>query len=198
MGNASKKCGANKAVNAGGSMLKFCNITEDDLELILSWRTKENVTKYMFSDVENDISAQRQWFQRISADSSCRYWMIHFQNQPIGVIGITDIDRNHKRCSLAYYIGNDTFRGIGGIIPPYVYNYIFQNLNMNKIVAEVMEGNEQVMKLHLLYGYRQVGVYKQHIFKYDTFHDVSVFELLKTDWENSAGKYKKCVASFES
>lgn len=179
-------------------MLKFCNITENDLELVLKWRTQEEVTRYMFTDVENDLAAQRNWFKKISQDSSCRYWLMQYQTKQIGVIGITDINRLHRHCALSYYIGDNSFRGIGGIIPPYIYNYVFEKLAMNKILAEVMEGNEQVMKLHLLYGYRQVGVYKQHVYKYGRFHDVYVLELLRDEWEKRARKYKKYVAEFES
>ena len=177
-------------------MLRFDHIREEDLELILSWRTHPNVTQYMYTDISNDIEGQKKWLQWISSDPACCYWLIHYQEKPIGVIGLTDIDAKNKRCSWTYYIGDETFRGIGGIIPPYLYNYIFNVLQFKKIIAEVMEGNERIMKLHQLHGYRQVGIYKEHIYKYDRYHDVTVLELLDTEWQRIGKKYKKCIAHF--
>ncbi|HIW34699.1 MAG TPA: GNAT family N-acetyltransferase [Candidatus Paenibacillus intestinavium] len=58
-------------------MLTFRKITEDDLELILEWRTSEHVTKYMYTDIDKNIDNQRRWFDRISNDSTQCYWMIH-------------------------------------------------------------------------------------------------------------------------
>ncbi len=177
-------------------MLRFGKITEKDLELILSWRIKESVTRYMFSDIENDLNKQKEWYQRISFDSSCQYWMIYYEEQPIGVIGLTAIDKRNNHGFLAYYLGEEKSRGIGGIIPPYFYNYVFARLNLKKIIAEVMEGNENVMKLHLLNGYRQVGVLKEHIYKYERFHDVFLFELLDSEWAEKGRRYQKCLANF--
>ena len=177
-------------------MLRFDSIKEEDLELILNWRTQPKVTQYMYNDIAKDIEEQKKWLQRIATDPACCYWLIYYQEKPIGVIGLTDIDTKNKRCSWTYYIGDETVRGIGGIIPPYLYNYIFTVLKFKKIIAEVMEGNERVMKLHQFHGYRQVGLYKDHIYKYDSYHDVTVLELLDTEWQRIGKKYKKCVADF--
>jgi UDP-4-amino-4,6-dideoxy-N-acetyl-beta-L-altrosamine N-acetyltransferase len=177
-------------------VLRFDHITENDLELILSWRTRENITQYMYTDISKDMEEQKKWYQWISSNPTCRYWLMYYQERPIGVIGITDIDVKNNRCSLTYYIGDEASRGIGGIIPPYIYNYIFTVLQFNKIIAEVMEGNERVMKLHQLHGYRQVGIYKEHIYKYDRYHDVTVLELLDSEWQRIGKRYKKCIANF--
>ena len=36
-------------------------VTPDDAELILKWRTSEKVTKFMNTDVVYDMDAQKQW-----------------------------------------------------------------------------------------------------------------------------------------
>ncbi|AJQ26096.1 UDP-4-amino-4,6-dideoxy-N-acetyl-beta-L-altrosamine N-acetyltransferase [Pelosinus fermentans] len=177
-------------------MLRFDPIREEDLELVLSWRTKQNITQYMYTDISKDLEEQKKWHQRISLDPTCCYWLIHYQEKPIGVIGLSEIDAKNKRCSLTYYIGDETVRGLGGIIPPYIYNYVFTVLQFKKIIAEVMEGNDQVVKLHQLHGYRHVGIYKEHIYKYDKYHDVTVLELLDVEWQRIGKRYKKCNAHF--
>ena len=69
-------------------------------------------------------------------------------------------------------------------------------MKFNKIIAEVMEGNEKVMKLHEMYGYRFVGKYKNHIYKDGMYYDNFVYELLAITW-TSMNKYKNNVSLFE-
>jgi RimJ/RimL family protein N-acetyltransferase len=70
-------------------------------------------------------------------------------------------------------------------------------MKFKKIFGEVLKGNEGIMRLHNLHGYRSVGVYKDHIFKNNKFHDVLLVELLDEAWFNLQKKYKRYIADFE-
>jgi len=177
-------------------MLKFLKIKEEDLELILNWRTLPEVTRYMVTDIEYNMENQIKWYQKIRTDESSKYWMISYQDNKIGLIYLTDIDYKNKHCTWGYYIGENAYRSIGGIIPPYLYNYVFHEMKFNKIIAEVIEGNQNIMKLHELHGYRFVGKYEKHIYKYDKYHDFFIYELHCTTW-NSLNQYNKFVIKFE-
>ena len=177
-------------------MLEFIKVREEHLELILNWRTLPEVTRYMFTDVENNIENQQKWYKKILTDKSSRYWMISYQDNYIGVISLTDIDYNNKHCTWGYYIGETPYRSLGGLIPPYLYNYVFHEMKFNKIIAQVMEGNENIMKLHKIHGYRLVGRHENHIYKYNKYHDIFTYELLHKTWK-SMNRYKKFVVNFE-
>lgn len=177
-------------------MLKFLKIQEEHLEQILDWRTQPDVTRYMFTDIEHSLENQKKWYQNLRADDSSRTWIISYQDEMIGVIYLSDLDLRNKRCSWGYYIGEESGRSLGGLIPLYLYNYIFHELKLNKVIAEVMAGNENVMKMHEMFGYRFVGRYENHIYKYGEYHDVFIYELLAETW-NASKKYKRFVAEFE-
>ncbi len=177
-------------------MLKFLKIKEEHLALILGWRTDPDVTRFMFTDIENDPEAQKKWYQKTLLDRSSRYWVISYQDQLIGTVYLTDIDRHNRHCSWGYYIGEPASRMIGGLIPPYLYNYVFHEMKFCKLIAEVMEGNRNVMKMHEMFGYRLVGRYEKHIYKYEKYHDLYVYELLAETW-NALPRYKRFVAEFE-
>ncbi len=177
-------------------MLKFLKIQEEHLPLILGWRTDPDVTRFMFTDIEYDLDAQKKWYQKTLTDSSSRYWVISYQDQLIGSAYLSDIDPHNGHCSWGYYIGESSSRMIGAIIPPYLYNYAFHEMKFRKLIAEVLEGNRNVMKMHEMYGYRLVGRYEKHIYKYEQYHDVYVYELLSETW-NALPRYKRFVAEFE-
>jgi hypothetical protein len=177
-------------------MLTFSKIREEHLESILKWRTSPDVSRYMFTDIEYDIENQKKWFQKIQMDDASKYWMISYEDAHIGVINLNDIDPVNKHCTWGYYIGEAAYRTIGGLIPPYLYNYVFHEMKFHKIIAMVMEGNNTMMKLHAMHGYQLVGKYERHVYKYDKYHDVFIFELHHKIWKDMR-KYKNFIVEFE-
>jgi len=177
-------------------MIRFIKLREQHLEQVLEWRTKEDVTQFMNTDIDKDMEKQRDWFRKISNSTTDFYWVIEIKEKPVGVISLNNIDYVNKRTSWGFYIGEEKYRLYGGIIPPYFYNYIFSKFDFHKITAEVMEGNDNVLKLNLFHGYRLVGVYKDHILKNGSYRDLNLLELLKEDWLQ-LNKYQKYIGEFE-
>lgn len=166
----------------------------ENMELVLSWRIKPEVSKFLFTKVDNDLEKQYAWFDSIIINPKYKYWIIYFNDIPIGVVNIADIDMHNSRCNAGFYIGENSFQNLGGVVLPYFYNYIFNTLEINKIYGEVVDGND-ILRLHLLHGYRLAGTFKDHIKIDGAFRDVHLVELLKIDWNNS-GRYKKYIAEF--
>lgn len=177
-------------------MLTFRKLDERDLKQVLEWRTSEHVTKYMFTDIEKNLDNQYKWFAKISTDDTQYYWIIEMNTQPIGLISLNQLDRTNKKSSFAYYIGDLEYAIIAGRIQPFLYNFAFFELGLNKLYAEVMEGNEGMMKMHHHYGFTHVATLKEHIYKYKHFHDVEYFELLAKDWKEKCKKFHKLQAEF--
>lgn len=177
-------------------MIRFIKLREQHLEQVLEWRTMEDVTQFMNTDIDKDMEKQREWFRKISNSTTDFYWVIEIKEKPVGVISLNNIDYVNKRTSWGFYIGEEKYRLYGGIIPPYFYNYIFSKFDFHKITAEVMEGNDNVLKLNLFHGYRLVGMYKDHILKNGSYRDLNLLELLKEDWLQ-LNKYQKYIGEFE-
>lgn len=177
-------------------MLSFTKLKEGHLKKVLEWRVKPEVARYLFSNVEFDLDKQSQWFKRISQDDTYRYWLILYGDIPIGVFNLASIDQVNLRCSAGYYIGEMDYRQIGAMVPPYVYNYVFKNMKFNKVYGEVIAENKNVIQMHSMHGFRQVGVYRDHIFKSGTFYDVILIELLACDWLKQK-KFQSYIADFD-
>ena len=87
--------------------VKLRKVQESDLEKIRKWRMDPNVTKYMYSDPVLTPEMQKQWFEKIDKDESCKYWVISFDGRDIGLLNITDIDNKNKRCEKLYNDGGN-------------------------------------------------------------------------------------------
>lgn len=178
-------------------MLTFRKLQDSDLAQVLEWRTSSHVTKYMYTDIEKSMENQIKWFSKISSDNTQYYWIIEMKSKPIGLISLNQLDKQNKKSSFAYYIGDLDYAIIAGRIHPYLYNFAFFELGLNKLYAEVMQGNDGMMKMHHHYGFTEVATFKEHIYKYNTFHDVVYFELLAKEWKENYSKFHKFKAHFE-
>jgi UDP-4-amino-4,6-dideoxy-N-acetyl-beta-L-altrosamine N-acetyltransferase len=179
-------------------LLKFRKLKESDLEQVLKWRTMPEVTRFMTTDIDYNMEKQKAWFDRVDKDKSVLYWIIEIDNRPIGVINLSEIDLVHRRCSIGYYIGEVESRSIGFMVPPYVYNFVFNKMGLNKIYGEVVDGNGNLLKMHKMHGWRNVGTYSDHIFKYGQYFDVHIVELMASDWKALGNRFGRFIADFES
>ena len=80
----------------------FRSMNTDDLPMVLRWRASDDINQVMLTEVTYDLAKQRLWFDSVSNDSSCQYWIIEHDKNPIGVLNQSDIHPVHKRCSWGF------------------------------------------------------------------------------------------------
>ena len=176
-------------------MFEFKRMREENLEMVLNWRLKPFVKHYLFTDVENNLEKQKNWFKKISTNPTYRYWVIFMSGIPIGLVNLANLDFFNKRTNASYYIGEEKFLQFGGVVLPYFYNHIFLELGINKVHGEVIEGNP-ILKIHLMHGYRLVGTMKDHVYKNDQLNNIHIVELMKDDWIKNK-RFSSYIAKFE-
>lgn len=157
----------------------------DDAVMILDWRTRPDVTRYMYTDIETpDVDRQRAWLAAMNERADYRQFVIEAEGRPIGYLSYSEIDRVHRRCSSGLYVAEAADRKrFAGFLSPFIFDYCFYALDMNKLVNTYMEGNERLVRIQRLVGYREVGVLRQHVWKYGRWHDVLMLELLRETYE---------------
>jgi UDP-4-amino-4,6-dideoxy-N-acetyl-beta-L-altrosamine N-acetyltransferase len=176
-------------------MIHFRQLQESDMELVLEWRTSPRVSNSMFTEVPLSLEKQIKWFKKIAQDESVQYWIVSFNLTPIGVVNLAEIDHDNRRCTAGYYIGDINFKGLGAMIPPYLYNHIFRELGFNKIYGLVLSDNLNILKIHKYHGFKVVGVLESHTLKENSWKDVVVIELLAKNWLNLE-RFRRDIAIF--
>ncbi|WP_353860656.1 GNAT family N-acetyltransferase [Azospirillum formosense] len=166
-------------------MFRFRRPTADDAAMLLRWRTEPSITRFMFTDLENpDVGRQRAWLAAMDARADFRHFIIEHEGRPVGYLSYYDIDRVHLRCSSGSYIVEEKDRRrLAGFLHCFIMDFCFYGLGMNKLFNYFMEGNDTVIRIQRVVKAREVGVLRQHVHKYGRFHDVHVFETLRSDWE---------------
>nr|WP_275443922.1 GNAT family N-acetyltransferase [Lysinibacillus fusiformis] len=180
----------------GCNLVIWRKVQEKHLQKILDWRTKENITRFMYTDIPYSMENQKKWFEVINVSQTSIHWVMEYNENFIGLISLTSIDWQNKRAYWNFYVGEEDYTMLAGFIGFYMYNYAFNELGFEKLLGEVMDINEGVQKLHLRQGAREVGILEKHIIKNDTWHDIHLFEMTSERWQN-INKYSKYVAEVE-
>lgn len=166
-------------------MIKLVKIQESDLETLMKWRMLPKITRCMYTEPQLTIEMQYKWFDAIRKDPTCKHWIIEFEETKIGTVYLTNIDFQNCRCTWGYYIGDTSIKiGFSKILAlEYnIYDFVFDELRLNKLIGEVLAFNEAVVKLHERCGSKIEGVLRQHIKKGDIYYDVVTVGMLRDEW----------------
>jgi len=166
-------------------MFQFRRPTLDDAGMLLRWRTDPFITRFMFTDLDDpNVERQRDWLRAMEARADFRHFVIEHDARPVGYLSYSDIDWTHRWCSSGSYMAEpEDRRRLAGFLHAFIMDYCFHAMGMNKIVNYFMEGNDTVIRIQRVLKTREVGLLKEHVWKNGRFHDVYVFETLRSEWE---------------
>lgn len=175
-------------------LVKLRAIRSSDLDLIREWRMLPDVTKYMYTEPIITKEMQKKWFDNIMSNKkSEKYWIIQLDEKiDVGLLSITEIDYINQKACWAYYLGSMEARGKGlaRILECNIYDYVFNELKINKLWCEVFEFNENVIKIHEKFGSKIEGLLKDHIKKNGEFFNVVRMAILGNEWKETKESFK--------
>lgn len=182
---------------------RFRKVRPDDAALLLEWRTRPDITRFMFTDLDHgSVDQQRAWIEACEGREDYRHFMALVDEKPVGYVSFGSIDWHNRHCVSGAYLGDLSVKaGIGAFWTWFIHDYAFYGMGMNKMLHVVMDGNEKVLRGHKVNGIRYVGTHRQHTFKYEQFHDVHLFEMLREEWDKRSRRpytIEQSVGLFET
>lgn len=175
--------------------LRFVVPGVEHAALVLGWRTKPWVTRFMFTDVTHGLPEQQQWMLAALARQDYRHWLVMDGDRPIGLVNLQDIDWAGKESASGFYVGEEDARPLAGFFLPYLYNHAFGDLGFAAMTALVMAGNDDVLRLHRAHGYVDEGMLEGGVVKNGGIHQVHRLRLTREGW-GSRKAYQRYRADF--
>jgi [ribosomal protein S5]-alanine N-acetyltransferase len=148
----------------------------------------ENVTRfYNLLPLANEQDAQKSidWFQSRFKDKSGIRWGIALKGQQniIGTVGFNNFTKGH-RANIGYDLQTAHWnKGYISEALKTVIDFGFNVLEINRIEAEVMQGNVISEKVLDKLKFKNEGVLREWMFWNGKHHDMTMFSLLKADCE---------------
>ena len=106
-----------------------------------------------------------------------------------GLVEIRDIDREHSQGELSFWLAIDAWgRGYMSEVVNAVVQYGFDGLGLNRLYAYHMTRNPASGRILEKNGFKQEGLLRQRVRKWGQFEDVTLWAILRREWQNSIGK----------
>ncbi|MHC1769402.1 MAG: GNAT family N-acetyltransferase [Verrucomicrobiia bacterium] len=107
-------------------------------------------------------------------------------NQLIGTIGLREIDQEHLKAEMGFWIGMDWWgNGYATEAARRLIRYGFQELGLNRIYAHHMVRNPASGRVLEKIGMQREGLLRQRVRKWGRFEDVFMLAILSQDWANA-------------
>lgn len=147
-------------------------LTFKDIELLRKWRNSKIVSENMFFQEKISVEMQQKWFESLSAENDF-YFIIEYNQEPIGLINIKDIDWIKKQGEAGLFVGVEKFRNTHLAIYASlgILQYFFEERQLEKILAKVKKGNIDIIKYNQSLGFEKVDAenYLLTIKRYNSF-----------------------------
>lgn len=162
---------------------KLKNIQLEDLQLVLEWRNQDHIRNVMFNSNTIMMEQHTTWFENLQNSNTAISKVFYFDEIPYGVVNIHQMNPVHNSCEWGFYIGEASAKkGLGTVLGYTALNYIFKELHMRKVNAEVIENNPKSRVFHEKLGFTHDGTLRKHIFKDNEYMDIDVYSMFNTEW----------------
>lgn len=170
-------------------------VTEDDLELMRSWRNHPEIASKMYTRHEISAAEHRAWWERTSGREDQTYFIYERAEEQLGVVGFTNIDKINGNCFWAFYASPTAPRGTGSRMEFLALEHVFGALKLHKLSCEVLAFNDPVIRLHKKFGFQVEGVFRDQHKVSDDHVDIVRLGLLEREWSATRDRFKAVFAS---
>lgn len=169
---------------------------DTELQMIVrEIRNKPNIRKWMFTDHVIGVEEHLAWIRKLKQDDKqIVFAVLDHDDGPIGVVSVNAIDWRHKKADWAYYLTDKARGGLGAALEYSLINFVFDELGMEKLNCEVLEGNFAVVKLHKKFFFVEEGYRRSNVIKNGARVGVHLLGLTREDWEVGKLKIKEKYA----
>lgn len=163
------------------------NIEEKDFPKILIWKNdfdllvlnQANPFPATVKDIEN-------WYYSNHEDKNQVLFGIYLvpEMELIGINRLSFIHWINGTAEVGIYIGNEEFRyrGYGYKSLKLILTYAFKTLKLRKLYLKVGASNENAIHLYEKIGFKQEGLYKDHVWNNGAYEDVLFMSLFAEEY----------------
>lgn len=166
-----------------GKRVFLRSLEENDLNIILGWRNKDNNRKYFREYRLLNKFTQKKWFQSLHSKKYSDHIMFIIvdksKNNILGVCGICNIDYINDSGEISFYIGESYVEDVySPDAMKILINYAFNELNLHRLWAEIYEFDCLKSKLLKKSGFHMEGTLKEAHKYAKKWWDINVFGLI--------------------
>lgn len=179
-----------------GKKVRLREYRKGDIPLKLAYLNDPEIITNLTPDVPYPMTLheEEKWFESITSVSDTYKFAIETlaDNKFIGGCNITGVDWKNSVATVGIFIGGSENRGkgYGSDAMKVLMDFIFMQMNINKIRLTVYSHNQSAIKCYKKCGFKVEGLLRQEVYRDGKYYDKISMGLLKADYlKNKA--YKK-------
>ncbi|KHO52584.1 MAG: pseudaminic acid biosynthesis N-acetyl transferase [archaeon GW2011_AR17] len=139
-------------------MITFRKHERKDIPYRVQWFNNPEVNRYLRGTFEEktSLSKEKEWFSKYEQTKNKKFFTICQNEIPIGIIGISHINKTRKSADIFIAIGENNSRGkgIGKTAMLWIMNYGCKDLKLQKLTLSVMKDNIPAVRLYKSLGFQ--------------------------------------------
>lgn len=157
---------------------------ESDIRKKVEWINDINNNEFLHYDIPLDEEKTKTWFMEKNNDIR-RDMVVEYKNEPIGLIGLLNIDRINLKAEFYICIGEKGVKrkGIATCVTRLLLKSAFRDLGLNKIYLNVDAENLAACCLYEKVGFVCEGHFKEELFFKGRLVDRKRYAILRRDYD---------------
>ncbi len=166
-----------------GERVQLRRMGPEDAADVVRLRSDPDVQAQLFSERPPTVDEHLRWLADVEARGDRHEFMIveRTSGRSVGTIGLSHVDRTHRRAEYGVLLGETGARGKGlaSEASRLLLDYAFRTLGLVRVYLHVLADNEAAVRLYERVGFVREGLLRRHVYKRGRFHDVIVMAAVR-------------------
>lgn len=164
-------------------LVKLIDATKEHLEIIFNWRNKAFIREVMYNSDLLRWEEHVNWFDKVYTDNSRIVKVLYYNNIPYGSANFCITNEESNVGEWGFYIGEENApKGMGTLLAYMMLSFLFEELKVRKVCAEIIEFNTISIKFHEKIGFKNEGILRKHIYKNGHYCDIYLYSIFAEEW----------------
>lgn len=171
-----------------GQKVRLREYRKDDIKLAQEYINDPELKKLLHPGIPYlyTLEDEEKWFNNLSATNELYNFAIETlaDKKYIGGCGLNNLDWKNSVATVGIFIGDKDYwgKGYGTDAMNVLVNFIFEQMNINKVKLHVFSFNERAIKSYEKSGFIREGVLRKEIYKDGKYYDDIVMGILKEEY----------------
>lgn len=171
----------------------------EDIPLKVKWINNSNNNKYLHYQLPLDEKKTEEWFLKNKSNLNRYDALIEVDKEPVGIIGLINIDYSKKKAEYYITIGEEKFKGknIATEASKLLLNYAFTKIKLEKVYLTTEIGNISMQKLAKKLSMICEAKLSDYSLREGELVDVFYYSVVKRDFFNQIVYSKEILSEIE-
>lgn len=156
----------------------FNNTTLKDLDKIIVIETQRKNSRFVFPNTKEEH------LDLIKNEDINHFVIKEDDGSIIGYTILAGLKSAHNSIELRRIVISKKGQGYGRNALKKIKHYCFSELKCHRLWLDVLEINEKARYLYTTEGFKQEGVLRESIFKDESYQNLIIMSMLKTEYKN--------------